>query len=736
MRNFQTKTNKSGLPDSITTTRFGAGEFNALATELENAVTSSDQTLAPADGTGEVSTQLSMAMSIYGAGGAAYHIDTGAVNAYVLNPIVPIESPPAYFDGFTVMFEPGTVNTGASTVNIASIGSKSITTTSGAALSGGEISGTTIIKYNLANDRFEYIYNSDIASITATQTYYLVDSSQADQGATSADPDTYTLYDIATLVGTGKHATATFIHNPSAGNQTYYIFDTSLDLSSYPFLKLDMENGAEFNRTTGDEILTLYDSESLMVGKRQQLTTVDMLAFANDSIGYPQWWGAKADGSTDDSAAIQYCLTNCRISETLPTNYSYLVSNQGTEDGYDIALTIPTGHTLKGYGWYSKIQTSDDTIRMLIIDTKNHVTIKGIHFYGGYAGSGVSDVGNGILVQEADYIEILDCYFGYISSGVYVQVSDSLLSSNIKINNNYSYYNGFQSLTITGDVTDTGTANMNTFEILNNRVYNNAYLTGICVQYGCTNGIVNNNNVHTTNEHGILIDTCQDITVTGNRVSYCTNGGITVAQTGASVCEQITVTGNTATYCGSANPSQYGGFYITAKTGAIKSCILSGNNSCYNYGNGVSISPTSDSTADMYGVEVVGNYIAWNTYNGIELKYLNSHGVNDISLISNKIRANTRNGITMYGAYNIDVSNNACSYNDSGNTSTYVGVEVAASCSYVVVAYNRMFGSVQTYGVRVNTGASNTYLSYNHWFGNKTGTYTDAGTGTTLTGNI
>lgn len=157
MRDYQTKANKGGVADSINAERFGAGEFNSIALELENAVSTSDQTLAPADGTGEVSTQLAMAMAVYGAGGAAFHIDTGAANAYVLNPVSPKESPPDYFDGLTVSFIAGNTNTGASTVNINSIGAKAITQLDGSALTGGEINGNVTIRYSDSNDRFELL---------------------------------------------------------------------------------------------------------------------------------------------------------------------------------------------------------------------------------------------------------------------------------------------------------------------------------------------------------------------------------------------------------------------------------------------------------------------------------------------------------------------------------------------------------------------------------------------------
>ena len=156
MRDYQTKSNVGSVADSISATRFGAGEFNSIAAELENAVTSSDQTLATADGTGEVSNQLAMSLATYGAGGGFYE-DSGAADAYVLDPISPRVSPPDYFDGFTISFKPTNANTGASTVNVASIGVKDITTIDGTDLTAGDIdtdSFSTII-FNSGDDRFE-----------------------------------------------------------------------------------------------------------------------------------------------------------------------------------------------------------------------------------------------------------------------------------------------------------------------------------------------------------------------------------------------------------------------------------------------------------------------------------------------------------------------------------------------------------------------------------------------------
>lgn len=157
MRDYQTKSNQGGLPDSITSEKWGAGEANSILTENKTAVSSSGQTLAPSSGAGEVTDQLSKALAIYGAGGAEYCLDTGVANAYVLSPVAPRKSIPAYFDGMILSFKPGNANTGASTVNYASIGVKSITDINGNDLSANQINNYVTIRYNLASDRFETV---------------------------------------------------------------------------------------------------------------------------------------------------------------------------------------------------------------------------------------------------------------------------------------------------------------------------------------------------------------------------------------------------------------------------------------------------------------------------------------------------------------------------------------------------------------------------------------------------
>jgi len=162
MRDFQTKTNLGGGADSITTTKYGAGEFNALATENENAVTRAGLPLAPSDGTGEVSTQIAQSLFIHGVKSTGFQAG-GAVNAITLTPISGSSGvfiPDSYdnLDGARLIFTPTGANTGAVTASIGQtsgtqLGTKAVLDEAGSALTGGEIGTSKIeVTYDASAD--------------------------------------------------------------------------------------------------------------------------------------------------------------------------------------------------------------------------------------------------------------------------------------------------------------------------------------------------------------------------------------------------------------------------------------------------------------------------------------------------------------------------------------------------------------------------------------------------------
>ena len=148
MRNISSKAD--GVGDTLP-----AGDFNAnLRSELQNVVTDAGITLDPEGGADTDLHMLGKAIATYGA--AVYYEDSGAANAYALSRVGNLQAQDAYFDGMMAVFIPGNTNTGASTVNINTIGSKSITLPDGTALSGGELRNDqyALLIYDLTNDRF------------------------------------------------------------------------------------------------------------------------------------------------------------------------------------------------------------------------------------------------------------------------------------------------------------------------------------------------------------------------------------------------------------------------------------------------------------------------------------------------------------------------------------------------------------------------------------------------------
>lgn len=113
--------------------------------------------------------------------------------------------------------------------------------------------------------------------------------------------------------------------------------DTSISFASLPNVFFDIAVGATFSQVTGDETITFYSPENIIASPRQQITSVNMLAFANGGTVYSGWWGAVADGATDDYAAIQAAVDSGATEVLLPSGES-LLSDVLTINENDVAL--------------------------------------------------------------------------------------------------------------------------------------------------------------------------------------------------------------------------------------------------------------------------------------------------------------------------------------------------------------------------------------------------------------
>jgi len=98
----------------------GALFLNSARSEVNNIITNSGQSITTSN-----LNQLGIAAAVYAAG-ADFYTDSGVADAYVLSAIGSKQTPNAYFTGMRVRFIVGNTNTGASTVNVATLGVKNI----------------------------------------------------------------------------------------------------------------------------------------------------------------------------------------------------------------------------------------------------------------------------------------------------------------------------------------------------------------------------------------------------------------------------------------------------------------------------------------------------------------------------------------------------------------------------------------------------------------------------------
>jgi hypothetical protein len=121
------------LTGKITGNTLTAAEWNQLPTEVQNVIEAFGQGLSNGD-----LDQLGKSIAGYAATGDWY-TGGGAADVYTATKIAGFQAPPDYFVGMTVRFRPTAANTGASTINVATLGVKDIKREDGNALNADDI---------------------------------------------------------------------------------------------------------------------------------------------------------------------------------------------------------------------------------------------------------------------------------------------------------------------------------------------------------------------------------------------------------------------------------------------------------------------------------------------------------------------------------------------------------------------------------------------------------------------
>lgn len=143
------------LNDKITGGTLPAAEWNEVPSELQNVIEKTGQTLSALD-----LDQLGKAISSYVAAGDFY-VDSGAANAYVLGAVGSRQTPPAYVNGMKIRFIPANSNTGASTVNVASLGVKNLRRVDGTALQANDLQATVPVSFQYDTTSGTFLKNGE-----------------------------------------------------------------------------------------------------------------------------------------------------------------------------------------------------------------------------------------------------------------------------------------------------------------------------------------------------------------------------------------------------------------------------------------------------------------------------------------------------------------------------------------------------------------------------------------------
>jgi len=310
-----------------------AEQWNELASELQNAITSTGATLSGAD-----LLQLVKAIALYAHKGN-YYTAGGTANAITLTPIGSYNAPTTYTDGMQVRFIAGSSNTGTVTVNVNGIGSSSLLDYAGAALTTGNIySGRQYTTtYKSASSAFLLDFSTDAREVLIASGTFS-GSSSLQLVLSTLDPVQATTNEYRLIVDhrPSVNAQPEYTISSNAGSSyattgyytANYGVDTSGTTSSYLFA-----NGASFQ---------FQESGATATAGYLARVEVRMLSMNTGTSVIPRW-------INDRCMYFNY-------------TFSQLEQNNGammntTAADYDaVKLTMPSGNFAEGYYRLYKIR--------------------------------------------------------------------------------------------------------------------------------------------------------------------------------------------------------------------------------------------------------------------------------------------------------------------------------------------------------------------------------------------
>lgn len=421
--------------------------------------------------------------------------------------------------------------------------------------------------------------------------------------------------------------------------------------------------------------------------------TVDALVAAsltNAQINKQTWggilynvkaYGAKGDGLTDDTVAIQSAINAAAVNggDTFFPSGTYVASG----------ITLKSQVNLVGVKKVSALKLKNGSTSPLI--TGNNVSdfsITNLVLDGNKAGQtnasgldvvSLSSCQNSIIASceikngySAHGIELINCHnIDILSNYIHDNGGNGVIYTNshyLDIADNEIDHNGQRGISDYGTVTN-GSYNI---RIQNNQI---SYSTNEGVGFNFADSVnltpctiyanVENNQIFNNNEHGIVAK-CNYSSIVGNQVIGNGNNSAT---------QGIVVQANYTTIAGNLVDSNKG---VGIDLGNCLRCVISGNLVTSNGCLGIEVNSTEDTS-------VVGNTVLFN--NATNYGLANTAGI--------QVHTNNQTGWTGF-SQNVTVTGNRVS---TGTNQVY-GIYVDSSSKYVVISDNAVKGGGNTADIR------------------------------------
>lgn len=264
------------LNDKITGGTLTAAEWNQVPSEIQNVIEGLGITLSSGD-----VNQLGKAIAGYVANGAFY-TDSGAANAYVLSVVGSKQAPTAYTDGMKIRFHAGNNNTGASTVNVASLGVKNIKTPDGGNPSAGDIPTTRITEAWYDSSAGYFVLDTSNASTTERGIVELATNAEVQTGT-----DTVRAVTPAGLASFGKTLSANGYQKFPGGLLIQWQTVTSHTSGTNVSFPITFPTAclAVFTTDHATSAATVFNQ-----GVSSSPTTTQVLVYLDDAAGAPNFF--------------------------------------------------------------------------------------------------------------------------------------------------------------------------------------------------------------------------------------------------------------------------------------------------------------------------------------------------------------------------------------------------------------------------------------------------------------